>query len=159
MAKPTRSFSIDQWVLDLSGKLGINRSKIAQEALILEIQNKLQSQETDIKTLQDLAAVHFSEEKRHREAIQLQAQRRDQDEYVRLNQDRIITEMINLLIKFCAEKKVRPDWFSSVILGNSDSPRGYMLEQQFIGILKENNLPADLNIIRPSLLLKVPVIQ
>jgi hypothetical protein len=156
--KPTRSFSIDKWVLDLTRDLGINRSKIAQEALVAEIGIKLGTLDLTVSNLQQLASVHQLEEKRRKEGIQLRVQRREQEEYVKTSQDKAAADMMASLIKFCADRNVRPDWFSSVLIGNSDSPRGFMLEQQFCQVLEQNNLPADLNLIRPLLVKGIPVV-
>ena len=161
--KPTRSFSIDQWVLDLSKDLGINRSKIAQEALIAEIGIKLGTLDLTVANLQQMATVHQLEENRRKEGIQLRVQRIEQEGYAESREKEMRQQreekLISVYRNFCITNHLLIDRFSSAIMGDSEPwPELPIFEETLCRTLQQEGFPADLNILRPLLFRAVPVI-
>jgi post-segregation antitoxin (ccd killing protein) len=171
MPKRPSCVTIDKRILDLSKKLGINRSQVLEKALKLEIAAKLKTFEQDIQTLEQLAEAQIIEEKSKNDQIILAGQRLEQEEFARIREKELQAEQNRKILlefeDFCAGLNAfRPRSehagirasFISYILGDVEGWRDHSDEEaRLIQHFARKGLPADLNLLRP-LLKKVQIL-
>lgn len=157
MKKKTRviTIRISEDVYQMTKQLGIKRSPLAEKIFMLECAARLQTVDTDIENLKQLASMRLQEEKFKNDYLRLAKEKIDQEDWIKTHQKEEIEKTRAALLQtfslFCGDQNLKQSEFTAVLLGDIRSSRYEEYEISLIDILKRAGLPSDLNILREAI--------
>lgn len=161
--KEVTSIRIDPDLNEICDKLKLNKGPVVERALKLEVMKRLKLMKFDKMAIQQGLVGYLQEEKRIDDANDLVLQRLEQEEYVQTHEKAVRAEQDQTLLKewhkFCTAHGLNESRFAAYILGDVDGWTDHSREEHdLIQHLGREGLPTDLNLLRPLLLKKAPVL-
>lgn len=156
--------NIDKRVLLISKKLGINRSQVAEKAIVREIALKLKTLSVDIEDLVTLSKIYQIETKRTNDQMDLEFQKIEQAEWEKQHGKQIQIETEQKLITefniFCSDHQLPEITFAGYITGSVDDWKDYSSEEYLLfSELEKKELCPDKNRVREIIKSKIIMVR
>ena len=139
----------------MTKQLGIKRSPLAEKIFVLECAARLQTVDTEIENLKQLASTRLQEEKFKNDYLRLAKEKMDQSEWVALHQKEEVEKTRAALLQtfslFCADQNLKQSEFTAALMGHLRTSRFEEYEVSLVEVLTRAGLPSDLNLLREAI--------